>query len=114
MPPRAKPKNLKYRRNFIRQWRESYNLSQDQLVERVREYLPSFSKSTLSRLENAQSPYNQAQLEALAMALRCLPQDLLDRAPGSPGSEAIAALRALSPAEQAQIAQIIATFKRAS
>lgn len=114
MPRAIRPRNIQIRRNFIRAWREYRGLSQDKLVERVREHLPSFSKSNLSRLENSTSPYNQVTLEALALALSVEPQRLLDRDPTSPIGPTIDMLMQMSPADQEQIAKIVATFRRAS
>jgi transcriptional regulator with XRE-family HTH domain len=114
MPPRAKPQNIKYRRNFVRAWREDRGLSQDGLVARVREYLPSFAKSTLSRLENAQSPYDQATLEALALSLGTEPQALLDWDPKSPRGRIHQALEALSDEDLGRVERIVEALRAAS
>jgi transcriptional regulator with XRE-family HTH domain len=114
MPPRARPQNINYRRNFIRAWRELRGLSQDTLVERVREYLPSFAKSTLSRLENAISPYDQATLEALSMSLGTQPQALLDWDPQSPRGRIQEALDRLSEADLDRVEKIVEAFRTAS
>ena len=124
MPHRVRPLLPQPRRNFIRDWREAAGLSQDALVERVRERLETFSKSTLSRIENSRQPYSQPILEALAWALACEPGDLIMRKPDSPVwttadnlspafPEMINDLRHLTVAEQEQIARIIKTFRRA-
>lgn len=85
MPKRVKSLLKTPRRsNHIRQWREKYGLSQDQLVERVRERVETFSKSTLSRIENNRQDYRQTHLEAIAWALggdKLKPGDLLERDP---------------------------------
>lgn len=73
-----------YRRTFIRDWRKAIGLSQDQVVEIVREDIPDFSKASLSRIENGKQPYTQTTLEALARALRCDPGDMLNRRPEIP------------------------------
>lgn len=101
-------------RTFIREWRENRGLSQDRLVERVREYAESFSKSTLSRLENGKQPYTQPILEALAWALDCSPADLIMRDPGSSIWSIMDELQSMPADQQSQIVQIIQTFKRAS
>jgi transcriptional regulator with XRE-family HTH domain len=108
MPPRAKPQNIKYRRNFVRAWREDRGLSQDGLVARVREYLP------LSRLENAQSPYDQATLEALALSLGTEPQALLDWDPKSPRGRIHQALEALSDEDLGRVERIVEALRAAS
>jgi transcriptional regulator with XRE-family HTH domain len=123
MPHRVRPLLQQPRRNFIRDWRTAASLSQDALVERVRERLATFSKSTLSRIENGRQPYSQPILEALAWALGCEPGDLIMRQPDSPVwtmadnlhpaiPEIVAYLRHLSTEEQEQIARIVKTFRR--
>jgi transcriptional regulator with XRE-family HTH domain len=114
MPPRARPQNLKYRRNFIKAWRDHRGLSQDALVERMREYLPSFAKSTLSRLENLQSPYDQPTLEALALCLATEPQALLDWDPNSPRGRLHDAIERLPDADLDRVAKIVDAFRTAS
>lgn len=70
------------KRPFIAEWRAERNLSQEVLADRVAEILgTSFTATTLSRIENAKSPYSQRQLEAIAEALRCEAADLIMRDP---------------------------------
>jgi len=83
---KAQPGSLLKRplqRPFIAEWRKHRNdISQEVLAARVEELLgTSFTASTLSRIENAKSPYSQRQLEAVAEALRCTPADLIMRNP---------------------------------
>ncbi len=106
MPRQAKPKPI-LRRTFLRQWREYRNLTQDQAVERL-----GIDRSQLSRIENGQSPYNQAFLEAAAMAYRCEPSDLLMRNPKDKSAiwTLIDAVRDTSPATQKQIQAIVETI----
>lgn len=68
---------------YIAEWREYRNkMTQATLAARVEDLLGmSFSESTLSRIEQGKSPYNQRQLEAMAEALQCQPADLLNRNP---------------------------------
>lgn len=69
-------------RPYISEWRALRNLSQEALAARVEDLLgTSFSPTTLSRIENAKSPYSQRQLEAIAEALRCTAADLIMRDP---------------------------------
>jgi len=114
MPARTAPLKQQMRRTFIREWREYRSLSQDRLVERVREHAQGFSKSTLSRLENCKQAYTQFILEALALALDCTPADLIMRDPGSPVWSIMDTLTALPKAAQQQVAAIVETFKKAS
>lgn len=74
------------RRPFIAEWRKYRGrMSQERLAARVEEFSGrSFSASALSRIENAKSPYQQWQLEAIAEALGCHPADLLIRDPLKP------------------------------
>lgn len=119
MPPRITAKNRQrhvFVRTFIREWREDRGLSQDRLVERVRETVDTFSKSTLSRLENGKQAYTQPILEAIAKALNLDPEDLIMRRPGEPIWSIMDNLKRMDPGEQEQIARIVATFpsRRAS
>ena len=59
-------------RTYIAEWREARGLTQEQLAERI-----SMSRSTLSKMETSDSPYTQRSLEAIAVALRCKPHELL-------------------------------------
>lgn len=70
--------------------------------------MPTFSKSSLSRIENSLQPYSQPILEALAWALRCEPQDLLMRDPGDPDAiwSIMDNLRKATPDERAQVSRI--------
>jgi transcriptional regulator with XRE-family HTH domain len=114
MPPRIGHRHGRLRPTFIRQWREHRGLSQDQLVERVRERLDTFSKSTLSRLENTRQAYTQPMLEAIAWALGCEPEDLIMRTPDSPIGGVLSDIKAMSKAEQEQLARIVAALRKAS
>ena len=71
----------KLRRTFIREWRESASLTQEQLALRLEGVV---GQSTLSRLENGHYAYTQGTLEAIAEALGCEPADLIGRLPGAP------------------------------
>lgn len=83
-------------------------------MARVREQLETFSKSTLSRIENAQQPYSQPILEALAWALNCEPQDLIMRDPRSDAWSIWDTIQHLPEEDRAQVARIIGTFRKAS
>jgi transcriptional regulator with XRE-family HTH domain len=74
--PKVTPRKAPLRRTFLRQWREYRNLTQAQAADRI-----GVAQAQLSRVENGQSPYNQAFLEAAAMAYMCEPADLLVRNP---------------------------------
>lgn len=74
--PKVTPRKAPLRRTFLRQWREYRNLKQDVAAERI-----GIERSHLSKIENGRMPYNQAFLEAAAMAYLCEPADLLVRNP---------------------------------
>jgi transcriptional regulator with XRE-family HTH domain len=115
MPKRVKNRlKPEPRRTFIREWRETAGLSQDKLVERVREHLEGFSKSTLSRLENGRQPYTQPMIEAIATALGCTPADLITRKPDAEIWSIMDTLQSLPPEEQQTIIRMIDGLRRAS
>lgn len=68
-----KPKRRRY---FFREWRQHRRLTQTQAGERVDK-----DQSTLSRIENGESPFDQDFLEKAAEAYQCEPADLLMRNP---------------------------------
>lgn len=114
MPPRISKNAEQYTRTFIREWRKDRNLSQDRLVERVRERVLSFSKSSLSRIENGRQPYSQPILEAIAWAIGdgCQPQDLIMREPRSKTWDLYDSLRTLKPEQQEVVADLVETLRR--
>jgi transcriptional regulator with XRE-family HTH domain len=76
MVTRIGPQQL--RRNFLRQWRESKGLTQEQLAERVGTY-----KAQVSNWENAKRAMTFAVQSSLADALGIEPTDLF-RDPARP------------------------------
>lgn len=114
MPRRVSSRTRTYRRTYIREWRKHRGLSMDRLVDRVREYLEGFSKSTLSRVENAKQGYTQPMLEAIALALNTEPQNLLMRTPDSEIWSLIDNLESLPPDDRQRVAAIVETFRKAS
>lgn len=114
MPPRVTNRTRRLARTFIREWREAAGLSQDALVERVRERVDTFSKSTLSRIERAEQPYSQPILEAIAWALSCEPADLIMRRPDTQVWSIVDSLQAMPASDREQIARIVATFRKVS
>jgi transcriptional regulator with XRE-family HTH domain len=81
MPRRIAKPGQQLQPTFIKHWRKFRGLSQDRLVSRVAELVPSFSKASLSRIENSLQPYSQPILEAVATSLNCRPADLIMRNP---------------------------------
>lgn len=108
MAPVPKPRrNLG--RTFLKEWREYRGLTQEQAAERL-----NISRTLLSKIENAKSPYSQGLLEAAAEAYRCEPADLIMRDPESPVWSIYDTLKALPKAQQEHVEQIVKTFRRAS
>lgn len=66
-------------RNLFRQWRDHFQLTQDQVAQRA-----GLPKSTISKLENGKLEYTQGHLEALSHAYGIEPADLIGRLPGAP------------------------------
>lgn len=61
------------RRQYFREWREKRGLTQEQLAERIGK-----SRGLVAQLESNRTNYTGDTLEALAVALRCEPWDLLN------------------------------------
>ncbi len=64
---------------FLREWRAYRGLTQEALGAMV-----GRTKGQISSLESGRTPYHQTILEALAVALRCTPADLISRKPDDP------------------------------
>jgi len=69
--PVVPPSNL-LQRTFIQEWRKHRKMSQTGLGDAV-----GLSTATISQIENANTGYSQANLEAIARALKVHPVDLL-------------------------------------
>lgn len=65
-------------RHFIRAWRKSKNLTQEQLANRI-----GIDRTHLGRIENGAIQYSESLLLAIADALGCEPADLIMRDPDS-------------------------------
>lgn len=61
---------------FFREWREYRGLKQNRVAEML-----AVEPSTLSRLEQGKSPYDQDMLERLAEIYECQPSDILSTDP---------------------------------
>ena len=68
----AAPTDAPLQRTFIQEWRKVRKMSQTDLAEAV-----DLSTATISQIENANTGYSQANLEAIARALDVHPIDLL-------------------------------------
>ncbi len=108
MAPVPKPKR-KLSRTFLKEWREYRGLTPEQAAERL-----NVSRTLLSKIENAKSPYTQGFMEAAAEAYACEVSDLIMRDPHSPVWSIYDTLRALPKAQQEHVEEIVKTFRRAS
>lgn len=75
MAPIKKPKQ-QLQRTFLKEWREYHNLSQEAAASRL-----NISRTLLSKIENAKSPYTQQFMENAAVAYGCEVPDLIMRNP---------------------------------
>lgn len=75
MAPIKKPKQ-QLQRTFLKEWREYHNLSQEAAASRL-----NVSRTLLSKIENAKSPYTQQFMENAAVAYGCEVPDLIMRNP---------------------------------
>ncbi len=100
MPPVPKPKRERTR-HFFKEWREYRGLTQDQAIGRL-----GWSQSKISRIEAAQTPYNQDDLEAAAEAYRCNTVDLLTVNPFKDG-EVVDLMRLLTEKNRDQAIRVL-------
>lgn len=78
MAPVKKPEHHR-RVTYLREWRKYRKLSQETLADRL-----EIDRTTLSRIERGELPYNQDFLERAAVALGCEPEDIISRDPLRP------------------------------
>lgn len=85
IPPR--PREVKLKPTFVRQWRMHRGVSQEELAERVGRYLAErgsdrgYTHASIGRIENGKMAYTQPVLEAIAEALQTDVASLLIRSP---------------------------------
>lgn len=94
MAPVPKPKRERTK-HFFREWREKCGLTQEQAIGRL-----GWSQSKISRLEAGETPYNQDDLEAAAVAYDCSTTALISIDPTKEG-EVIDLLRLIKDNDQA-------------
>jgi transcriptional regulator with XRE-family HTH domain len=75
MAPIKKPKH-QLQRTFLKEWRESLNLTQEAAASRL-----NVSRTLLSKIESGKSPYTQRFMETAADAYGCAVPDLIVRNP---------------------------------
>lgn len=83
-----------YQRTFIRAWREYREMSQEELAEKVGEYLleneiseKGYTHASIGRIENGRMPYSQPIMEGIAKALRVPVATLITTPPPEDGVE---------------------------
>lgn len=91
-------------RHFLLNWRVASKMSQERAAD-----LAGFDRTTLSRLERGEIPYNQDTLERLASAYGCNPEDLIAIDPFAPDYPRLVytKLRAASQAVQKQALGVV-------
>jgi transcriptional regulator with XRE-family HTH domain len=102
MAPRKKIARTR-RKTFLTEWRGK------KIQEEIAE-LAGVSRTTLSRVENGVTPYNQDLLERLAEIYNCEPADLLSVNPLEPGDHLrllYNRLLAAPPELQMQVSDVI-------
>lgn len=89
--PRLRPL---YQRTFIRAWREKRKMSQEELAERVGEYLmeneisnKGYTHASIGRIENGRIPYSQPIMEGISKALGVPVTTLIAQPPPADGEE---------------------------
>lgn len=87
--PRLRPL---YQRTFIRAWREFREMSQEELAEKVAEYLleneiseKGYTYASIGRMENGRIPYSQPIMEGISKALGVSVAALITTPPPKPG-----------------------------
>lgn len=110
MPPVKKPERER-QRTYFAEWREFRGLKQFEAADRL-----EIDASTLSRLENGKSPYDQDILERLALLYRCDADDLLSNNPLQPDAPRLvySKLKHVSPDLQERALAIVDALLRAS
>jgi transcriptional regulator with XRE-family HTH domain len=104
--PRRIRGQLQRRRTFLRQWRESKNLTLEAAASQFQ-----MSAAQLSRIETGKAPYTQDFLELAAEAYGTEPASLLIRDPGR--KDALWSIwDQAKPAERERIAEIFEIIKK--
>jgi transcriptional regulator with XRE-family HTH domain len=95
------------RSNFVREWRTHRGFTQEELAEAI-----AYSGSAVSQLENEKAAYTQTFLEAISIALKCHPADLIWSPPYEETVDAkiTRALKEVPDDRKEQLLNIILTF----
>ena len=89
MAGKASQKPPKYRRTYIKEWREKRGkMTLAQLAARLEVIGGNIAKTeaSLSRIENGKQPYTQETLEAIALALETTAEELIGKNPLKEGT----------------------------
>ena len=103
----------RYRRTFIKKWREHRGLTQEQLSERIELLfgpMEGVSYASISRIERGVQPYNQEVIEAMAKALDVSVPELLERDPEAPDSDLVALAREIPAAHRTRAYRALKAF----
>lgn len=89
--PRLRPQ---YQRTQIRAWREAKDMSQEELAQKVGDYLAErgisekgYTHASIGRIERGLIPYSQPIMEAISDALGVPVQALIAQPPPDPGED---------------------------
>lgn len=99
-------KSRELRPTFIKHWRKATGWSQTELGNEV-----GLSTATISQIENGNTGYTQANLEAIACALGCQVVDLLIRDPRDPDGM-WTLWESAGPEQRQQMVRMFAAFLR--
>ena len=97
-PPRKQQQKSRlrplYQRTFIRAWRERREMSQEELAEKVGDYLlesgisdKGYSYASIGRIENGRMPYSQPIMEGISQALGVPVATLIAQPPPEEGED---------------------------
>jgi transcriptional regulator with XRE-family HTH domain len=78
MPPIKRKKRERFQ-HFIKKWREFRQLSQEDVAALI-----EVDRTSISRVERGETPYDQDLLEKLSLVYRCDPDDLISVDPLEP------------------------------
>ena len=106
MAPIKRPPRLRHK-HFIKEWREFIDISQEEAADRI-----GVNRSTISRVESAETPYDQDILEKLADAYGCTVVELIKVHPSArnAATEAIGYIMDAGPDDQRRAAVMLAHF----
>jgi len=90
--------------HFVKQWRKHRKMNQEQLAAAV-----GVATSGISQLESGKQGYSQKSLEALAVALRCTPAELISVNPETHG-ELTDLLKLITDDNRAHAVKVLKAF----